>query len=311
LASAAAAFSSLVPLLFAADQKLFDYDRATLAPLACEELSKRTDVQLLGCGFPGPHGGQLNLILVKPPPKIVKPPYAGLIFQHGGGQSMTNYLSEALILARIGVVSMLTDAPARGEGVVSELHQTKLNASRQLEADNVVVLRMALDHLLAQPGVEPHRVGFVGHSYGAMAGGVLAGVEPRFRAFALLGGLPSMSEHIRKDRSEYWQEMRRRMTNDEFERTLAAIDEVSAASFLPLAKAPVLVQCARFDTPGNVEGCPKVHAAAGSQERQIVWYDEDHHFTSWEAAIHRMRWMARHLAAKGVEAAMSNYVRTK
>jgi dienelactone hydrolase len=295
LAFAAAAFSSI--LLSAG---LFDYEKT--GPLACEELSKRTDVQLVGCGFPGPHGGQLNLILVKPP-KTVKPPYAGVIFQHGGGQSMTNYLSEAMILVRAGVVSMLTDAPARGAGVVSELNQTKLEASRQLEADTVIVLRMALDHMLAQPGVDPTRVAFIGHSYGAMAGSVLAGVEPRFRAFVLLGGLPSMAEHIRSDQSEYWQEMRRRMSGDEFDRTMQAIDEVAPKLFLPLAKAPILVQCARLDTPGNVAGCPQVHASAGSKEKRIVWYDDDHHFTSWEAAYARLDWMAMHLRLRGLKSA--------
>lgn len=302
MAYAAVVFNSV--LLAAAG--LFDYEKP--GPIECEELSKRTDAQLSGCGFPGPHGGQLNLVLVKPP-KAVKPPYAGVIFQHGGGQSMTNYLSEAMILARVGVVSMLTDAPARGAGAISELNQTKLEASRQLEADTVIVLRMALDHMLAQPGVDPSRIAFVGHSYGAMAGSVLAGVEPRFRAFVLLGGLISTAEHIRNDRSEYWQEMRKRMSGEEFERTLRMIDEAAPARFLPLAKAPIFVQCARLDTPANVAGCPAVHASAGSSEKRIVWYDDDHHFTSWEAATARLDWMQRHLRLRNLQSAIRGFLR--
>src|SRR4051794_532364 len=107
---------------------LFEYDRAKLPKLECEEIAQRTDAYVRGCSFTGPHGGQVNLILVTP--KIAKPPYAGILFQHGGGQSMTNYLSEALILARAGAVSMLTDAPPRGDGVISELNRTKLSDSQ-------------------------------------------------------------------------------------------------------------------------------------------------------------------------------------
>jgi hypothetical protein len=55
---------------------------------------------------------------------------------------MTNYFSEALALARAGVVSMLTDAPARGDGVISEINQTKLDDSQRFQADVVVSLRM-------------------------------------------------------------------------------------------------------------------------------------------------------------------------
>jgi len=56
----------------------------------------------------------LSFILVNP--KTAKPPFAGVIFQHGGGKSMWNYLSEALILAQLGVVSRYSRraSPRRG-----------------------------------------------------------------------------------------------------------------------------------------------------------------------------------------------------
>ena len=177
----------------------------------------------------GPRGGQVNLVLVTP--RKATTPYAAVSFQRGGGQSMTNYFSEALALARAGVVSMLTDAPARGDGVISEINQTKLDDSQRFQADVVVSLRMALDHLLQQKGVAPDRIGFVGHSYGAVAGGVLAGVEPRIRAYVLLGGLASEAEHIRDNRSPYWLAMRQGMTPDEFTQTLRKIEATDPAHF--------------------------------------------------------------------------------
>lgn len=280
-------------------QGLFDYDREKLPPLECEELASRPDVRLQGCGFAAPRGGKLNLVLVSP--KNVRPPYAGVIYQHGGGQSMNSYLSEATILARAGVVSMLTDAPARGEGAKSELNELKLDEARRHQADIVVVLRMALEHLQRQPGVDGQRVAYVGHIYGRVAGGTLAGVERRLRTFVLLGAVPGIAEHVRVNSASYWQEMRNRLTDREFTQPLAMIRETDPANFLPAATAPVLVQCAKFDTPDNVKGCPEVHALAGGP-KELKWYDDDHHFSSWEAPRDRLGWLERHLALRGVKA---------
>ncbi|MCX6585658.1 MAG: hypothetical protein NTX13_03630 [Acidobacteria bacterium] len=208
---------------------LFEYDRLRIPKLEGQDIAQRSDAFVRGCAFAGPRGGQVNLVLVTP--RKAKIPYAAVLFQHGGGQSMTNYFSEALVLARAGVVSMLTDAPARGDGVISEINQTKLDDSQRFQADVVVSLRMALDHLLQQKGVAPDRIGFVGHSYGAVAGGVLAGVEPRIRAYVLLGGLASEAEHIRDNRSPYWLAMRQGMTPDEFTQTLRKIEATDPAHF--------------------------------------------------------------------------------
>jgi pimeloyl-ACP methyl ester carboxylesterase len=281
---------------------LFQYDAARLPPLACEAIAKRTDVQMHGCSFAGPRGGRVNLVLVSPP-RAVRPPYAAVLFQHGGGQSMSNYVSEAMVLARTGVVSMITDAPARGEGVNSDVSQTKLTETQRFQADVVIALRMALDQLIRQPGVDPNRIAYVGHSYGGIAGGTLSGIEPRIRALALLGAVASYADHIRTNASPYWKEMRERMTPGEFTRTLELLSETDPARYLPLAKAPVLVQCARWDTPDNVAACPAVAELAAGPKR-LVWYEDDHNFTSWEAARDRLHWFARHLRLKGIDRAI-------
>lgn len=188
---------------------------------------------------------------------------------------MTNYLSEALILARTGVVSMITDAPAH-DG------QTDRTDPRQFQTDTVISLRMALDLLLRQKGVDSGRIAFVGHSYGAAAGGALAAVEPRFRTFVLLGGVAAQPSQ--------------------------PTNPAAPENFLPQAKAPILVQCARFDTPDNLAGCPQVHTLAGGPKR-LVWYHDDHAFTSWEAAVDRMNWLASHLKFRDVPKAIRDHLR--
>ena len=102
----------------------FEYDAKKPFDTVCEQLEPRNDAVVQGCRFTGPRGGTISFILVNP--KTAKPPFTGVIFQHGGRQSMTNYLSEALILAQVGVISVLPDVPARGEGKKSEINTMKL-----------------------------------------------------------------------------------------------------------------------------------------------------------------------------------------
>jgi len=61
---------------------------------------------------------------------------------------MTSYLSEAFILARAGVVSIIADAPARGGGKNAELNTMKLEEARNYQAEIVITERRVLDFLL-------------------------------------------------------------------------------------------------------------------------------------------------------------------
>jgi dipeptidyl aminopeptidase/acylaminoacyl peptidase len=237
-----------------------------------------------------------------------KPPYPGVIFQHGGGQSMTNYLSEALILARAGVVSIIPDAPARGEGNNSELNTMKLEAARDFQAEIAITERRVLDLLLQQPGIDPKRIAYVGHSYGGIAGGALTGVEPRIAAFVLIGAVTSEVRHIQENGSSYWQEMRRNMSPEEFAKTLDMLRETDPDRYLPMARAPVLVQCARLDTGDNVRGCPAVYEVAGGPKR-LIWYDDDHHFTSLEALRDRLAWLEKYLGLEALGPHISDFLK--
>ena len=66
-------------------------------------------------------------------------------------------------------------------------------ASRsELAVDDVVAARRAVDVLRSLPQVDPKRIGLLGWSAGARTGAVLAGAEPRLKAFVLMsaGALP-------------------------------------------------------------------------------------------------------------------------
>ncbi len=90
------------------------------------------------------------------------------------------FLPLAVALASRGVVSLL---PAGHFPWVSDPDGTATDVQRV--RDQVDFHAAALDHLVAQPGVDPARIALVGHDYGAMYGVLLAGRDERISTVAL------------------------------------------------------------------------------------------------------------------------------
>lgn len=117
-------------------------------------------------------------------------PFAGVLFVHwyaprNPNSNRTQYLEEAQALARRGTVSLLvstfwSDANRYRSRKWENDYQNSLNQAKDL--------RRALDVLLAQPGVDPKRIAYVGHDYGAMFGSAVASVDPRPKAYVLIAG---------------------------------------------------------------------------------------------------------------------------
>src|SRR5207244_10666273 len=81
------------------------------------------------------------------------------------------------------------------------------NNDPQNEQDSVdrgqacVDFRRVVYLLLARRDVDPKRVAYVGHSYNAVVGAILSGVDRRFKAFVLMAG--TMSDEVTMKTPEY------------------------------------------------------------------------------------------------------------
>lgn len=98
------------------------------------------------------------------------------------------------------------------------------------------------------------------------------------------------------------------MSQEELDRTLTMMQEADPDRYLPAARAPVLVQCARFDTDDNVRACLEAHRLVGGP-KQRSWYDDDHNFTSLEAMRDRLAWVEKHLKLKPVEPEIAKFMK--
>ncbi len=161
---------------------LATYD--TSRPLDVKDTTPPTtegDVTVRDITYAGSSGERVEAYLVVP---SGDGPFGAVEFLHWLGRSNSNrteFLDEAKALAAHGVVSLL---PTRFfPGVVQPKDwQTDRASIAQQNAQ----LRRGIDVLLAQKGVDPKRLAFVGHDYGAMNGTVLVATDHRLKAAVLM-----------------------------------------------------------------------------------------------------------------------------
>src|SRR5215469_12270096 len=92
------------------DPSAFAYDQQ--APLALEVLTERLQdgVLVRDIAYASPHGGKVSAYLIGP---SQQKPQAGLIFGHWGEGNREEFVQEAIVLARLGFVSLCLDSPHR------------------------------------------------------------------------------------------------------------------------------------------------------------------------------------------------------
>jgi hypothetical protein len=147
----------------------------------------------------------------------------------------------------------------------------------------VIDMRRGADLLLRRADVDPKRLAFVGHSYNAGVGGILAGLDKRFRAFVLMAGGLSNAQAIQ---APEYQRYRERIGPGKFDAFFAKYAWLDPGLFLPrAAPATVLLQFATqepFLTPERVKG----YAAIVSEPKRLHLYDAPH---ALDAAARRDR----------------------
>ena len=283
----------LIPACFAqGDPRLFDYDAS--APVGYQETLLKTEggVKVYDASFASPTGGRVPCYVVAP---ARKGKFAGIVWQHGGGQNRQWFLPDAIELAAAGAVSVLMDSPYnRPASIGAKLPDDPAERHRAQLIQVAVDARRAIDLLAAREDVDAERIGYAGLSFGAMMGATLAGFETRFKAYVLDAGLEGFVRHYRESPHPEIAAMRTSMAKDAFERLIAAVGPLDAIHYVGRSTAPLLFQAARFD-----EGVPPQHTydffAAAGGKKELRWYNSGHSLNDPRASADRVAWLRKHL----------------
>jgi dienelactone hydrolase len=259
----------------------FAYDRSRPVDVRVSGTERRGDVEVRDITFANLGGGRTPAYLIVPP----KPSGAAILFVHwyeppDPTSNRTQFVDEAVEMAKHGVVSLL---PATMWSDFEWFRTRKREDDLRNSLAQLHELRRALDLLLAQPGVDPKRVAYVGHDFGAMFGAVIAGVDRRPCAYALQAGTttfpnwylfgPPMKEPARR----------------EFIRELSVLDPVRHIG--RAAPAPVFLQFATRDIFVSRDQAEEFWEAA-REPKEIVFYDAEHKMSDL-ARRDRVEWLEK------------------
>jgi dienelactone hydrolase len=260
----------------------FEYDSSR--PLDVKETGTREkDGQALrDITYATIDGGRNAATLVSPRSAGPRP---AVLFVHWYGppeptSNRTQFIPDAVALARHGVVSLLIDTPwSEPEYFNKRTRATDYARSVQHVQD----LRRALDVLLAQPDIDPSRVMLVGHDFGAMYGTLATVSDPRIKALVFMAGTPSFSDWFL-----YGPPRLEGAARQAFIDELAPLDPIT---YLSKVRVPVLLQFADKDEHVPAPRAAALTAAA-NEPKEVHTYEAGHALN--EAATRdRLSWIER------------------
>jgi dienelactone hydrolase len=278
------------------------------APLNIQErdVEKRGKVLIIDLEYSGADDDHVPAWLVVPQGDG---PFPGIVWGHwmmdkSPKRNRDEFLDEAVVLAESGVMSVLIDAPMVRPGYTEESPQKEpLRWAEQFsdtERQYVIDLRRAVDLLLSRRGIDKNRIGYVGHSYSAHAGAILAGVEKRISTFVLMAGTYSDEESIRAATSGVDLQWRQAVGEEGVNQYFSNYQWDDPAHFLAHTETQsVFLQFASKDQTTKAQA-QKFLDRFGAKDKKMEFYDAAHALNS-AALLDRDRWLAQHLKFKHLD----------
>lgn len=266
-------------------QEIFAYDESK--PLALRDrgvINENYPVKVHDVSYAGPTE-RVPAYLVTPPGKG---PYPAVIYLHGAGGDRLEMVYTASWLVGRRAVGLTVESPYSpnreielGPGVEG------LRKERNRTVMGIVELRRAVDLLQSLPQVDDKRIGFVGYSAGARSGALLAGVEPRIRAFVFMsGGEDSVDEFMALVSPEQLDEVR------------PLLEDTDGLKFIAQASpAKLLFQAGRRDEIVPRDALETL-IRAGSEPKTVKWYDAGHALSN-QAQRDQLEWLTDVLEIEG------------
>jgi dienelactone hydrolase len=273
---------------------LFDYDQKQPLDIHDKIIEEFDGGALHDITYTSPKGGPVGAYMVVPKGKG---PFAAILFGHWGNGTRAEFIPEAKLYARAGAVSLIPDYPWDRPQPWHKTpdHFDKPEVDREIEIQAVVDLRRGIDLLLARPDVDPKRLAYVGHSYGAQWGSILSAVDKRMKTSVLMAGVAEMADILLRSDDPGMVDFRKTQPAGHLEKYSQVTGDIDAIHFVgKAAPIPLLLQFANYEQYFE-KSSMEHYVAAASDPKKVLYYDTGHDLNDPQALEDRYGWLVKYI----------------
>jgi beta-lactamase class A len=276
---------------------LFDYDSKAPLDVHDKVIEEFDGGTLHDITYTSPKDGPVAAYLVVPKGKG---PFAAILFGHWGNGTRAEFIPEAKLYAKAGAISLIPDYPwdRPQPWRKTPSHYDKPELDCEIEIQAILEFRRGIDLLLARPDVDPKRLAYIGHSYGAQWGSILSAVDRRMKTSVLMAGVAENGDIFLRGNHPSIIELRKSRPPGQFERYAHITGDIDAIHFVGhAAPIPLLLQFGNFEEYFNKTSMEH-YAAAASDPKKVLYYDTGHDLNDPRALEDRYNWLVEHIALR-------------
>jgi fermentation-respiration switch protein FrsA (DUF1100 family) len=277
---------------------LFGYEAASPVLISEESVQQKDGYTVHNIHYPSPKTGDVPAYLVVPEGPG---PFAGIILMHGSSGSRETLVPLAEDLVHTGAVVLTISAPSARIDGRDWITFTPQDREEQIQL--MIDLRRGVELLTQHEKVDSSRLGYIGYSYGAAMGGLLAGIEPRIKAYGLMVGDGGLVNHF-TDEGEPVGGFET-IDSEARERWLEAMEPIEPIYYIGhAAPSALFFQNARYDRLVSEEDA-LAYQAAGSEPKKVQWYESGHGLLP-QAYSDMVAWLAEQIGIDHTQFSLSN-----
>ena len=252
------------------------------SPINKEEIGVeyRNKIAIHDIAYDGVSQEKIRAYLVEP---SGEGPFAGVIYVHPSPGNRETFLEEAVEMAeRNNIASLVIEAPWASDEYVPKLMELFHGGLREWYSQIVIDLKRGIDLLSSLSWVDSKRLGYVGHSFGALFGGILVGIDPRIKTYILMAGVGSFTDVALLNMPD--------LAGEELENFSKMMDPIDPIHYITQASAASLFfQFGRQDDFYPEKRFLEYYEIARDQKK-MEWYDADHYLND-DALNDRIDWL--------------------
>ena len=262
--------------------KMFSYNKDLSLNIENKSIEHKNDIIIKDISYSGVSEKRIDAYLIKP---SGEGPFPGIIFVHPAPGSRDTFLDEAINLAEIGAMSLLVDAPWAHTEFVAKILELFQNGLREWYIQILIDLRRGIDILTLESNLDLNRLGYVGHSFGALFGGILAGVDERIKSHILMSGTGNFVDVAAANIPD--------ITPDIIEKHKNMMNIIDPIHYISHTTSNLFFQFGLQDTVFSKQNQINYYYAA-NEPKSIRWYDAGHYLND-EARSDRIDWLSTQL----------------